>query len=323
MRGTALVGDSSKLFLAIVLAPFVLVTIIGLFHMHQNPIQPFTPEDVGALPAFGAGLFVIMWNYMGWDGISTCAGEMENPRRDYPRALAITIPLITLIYLVPTVVALAVVGTSDVEWTAGAYNVVAEMIAGKWLGTLLTITALFSAVGLYAAWLLQYSRIPFALSEDGYLPKKLAKLHPSWGTPIWSITIAALICSVAALGPFQSLVVVDVTIYAGALMLEFAALVVLRIKHPNLERPYKIPGGWPVIALVVFFPVAITAIAIYYQVLDVGWVEGIGWAAIGLLSGVVVYPFLLRAKKRSGLDQNALDENGQVATTGFDPEVNA
>jgi amino acid transporter len=303
MRGSSLVGDSSKLFLVIVLAPFVLVTIIGLPNMENNPFVPLTFEGVGLLPAFGAGLFVVMWNYMGWDGLSTVAGEIENPRRDYPRALAITIPAITLIYLLPTLVSLAVVGTESVEWTAGAYNVVAEQVAGRWLGTFLTIGALISAIGLYSAWLLQYSRIPSAMAEDGYLPGWLSRLHPRWGTPVGAIAVCAVICSIAALGPFQSLVVVDVTIYAFALLLQFAALIALRIKHPTMRRPYRIPGGWPGVGLVVLGPVLVLVIAIYYQVLDVGLVQGIGWAAIGMATGPAAYVVLRRSKLRRGIDR--------------------
>jgi amino acid transporter len=303
MRGSSLVGDSSKLFLVIVLAPFVLVTIIGLFNMSHNPFQPFTYPGVDLMPAFGAGLFVIMWNYMGWDGLSTVAGEIENPRRDYPRALAITIPAITLIYLLPTLVSLAVLGPNEVEWTAGAYNLVAESVAGKWLGTFLTIGALISAIGLYSAWLLQYSRIPSSLAEDGYLPDSVSRIHPKWGTPVRAIMISAVICSIASLGPFQSLVVVDVTIYAFALILQFAALIALRIKHPTMKRPYKIPGGWPGLILISLGPIFVLYVAIYYQVLDVGLVEGVGWAAAGMATGPIAYYLLRPGKRRKGIDR--------------------
>ena len=72
-----------------------------------------------------------------------------------------------------------------------------------------------------------------------------------------------MICSVAALGPFQSLVVVDVTIYAFALLLEFAALIALRIKHPTMKRPYKIRGGWLGMVLVTIGPLFVLYVAIY------------------------------------------------------------
>ena len=86
--------------------------------------------------AFALGLFVVMWNYLGWDGVSTVAEEMHNPQRDYPKMLLITVPLITAVYFLPTVAGLAAAGTEDIEWTAGAFTVIAEAVAGPWLGTL-------------------------------------------------------------------------------------------------------------------------------------------------------------------------------------------
>lgn len=311
MRGSDVVGDSSKLFLVIVLAPFVLLFVVGLFKMDRNPFQPFVFEGTGFGTAFGSGLFVIMWNYMGWDGLSTVAGEIRNPRRDYPRALAITIPLITAIYLLPTLVALAVVGPDEVEWTAGAYNLVADAAVGRWLGVMMSITALVSAIGLFSAWMLSYSRIPFALASDGWLPASLTRLS-SRGTPVATIVVAGIICSAAAAGPFQALVAIDVTVYACALMLEFAALIALRRRHPDANRPFRVPGGWAGVVLITVLPAAVTAIAVYYQVLDVGPVQGLGWAAVALATGPVAYIVLRSGKRRRGVDQLVDLETGEL-----------
>jgi amino acid transporter len=65
MLGSSVIGDSSKIFLVIVLAPFLLIVLIGLFRMEFNPATPFVPEGISPVAAFGAGLFVIMWNYSG------------------------------------------------------------------------------------------------------------------------------------------------------------------------------------------------------------------------------------------------------------------
>lgn len=316
IRGADLVGNSSKLFLLVVMAPFVLVTVIGLFRMERNPLEPFIPEGTGVGSAFGAGLFVIMWNYMGWDGLSTVAGEIHEPRRNYPRALAITIPLITLIYLVPTLVSLSVIGPDEVEWTAGAYNVVAESVAGKWLGTALSITALISAIGLFSAWMLSYSRVPFALAQDGWLPEVMTRLHPRRGTPVVTIVVAAVICSIASAGPFQALVAIDVTVYACALLLEFIALLRLRRTQPDAPRPFRIPGGWPVVLLITALPVAVTVTAVYYQVLDVGVVQGLGWAALALATGPIAYVLLKPLKRRHGIDVVADPKTGELVITG-------
>jgi amino acid transporter len=312
MLGSSIVGDSSKLFLVIVLTPFVLIVLIGLTKMQFNPAVPFTADGISPAEAFGAGLFVIMWNYAGWDGLSTVAGDIDDPRRNYPKALAITIPMITLIYLIPTVVALAVVGTNDVEWTAGAFTVVAAGVGGYWLGLLLSVGAIVSAIGLFSAWLLSYSRIPFALASDGYLPIKLAETHPTRGTPIRTIIIAGVICSLVTLLPFDQLAALSVLVGGCVLMLEFLTLIVMRRRHPELARPFKVPGPAWVPYLLIASPATVIAIAVYYTVLESGFLAGVGYAVAGLLTGVIAYAVLRPAKLRSGIDRKMDFRTGEL-----------
>jgi amino acid transporter len=238
-----------------------------------------------------------MWNYLGWDGVSTVAGEMRNPMRDYPRMLAITVPLITLVYLLPTLTGLGAVGTQQVEWTAGAFTKIAELTAGPWLGTFLAAAALVAAAGLFSSLLLSISRVPFVMAEDGYLPAGLMRIHPRFGTPWVSLVVSSAIYSVFILGPFQSLVVVDVTIYAAALLLQFVALIVLRIREPDRPRPYRIPGGWPAIVVITALPTIVIALAVYYQAYYEGWQGSIGLAVLALASGPVLFP-IMAARRR-------------------------
>jgi amino acid transporter len=312
MLGSSIVGDSSKAFLVIVLLPFLLILVIGVFKMDYNPTVPFVPEGLSTMEAFGAGLFVIMWNYAGWDGLSTVAGDIDDPRKNYPKALAITIPMITLIYLLPTVVSIAAVGTENVEWTAGAFTLVAESIGGKWLGLLLAFGAVVSAIGLFSAWLLSYSRIPFALANDGYLPPALAKLHPTRGTPINTIIIAAIICSLVTLLPFGQLAALSVLVGGCVLMLEFITLIVMRRRFPELERPFKVPGGTAGPYIILILPATVISIAVYYTVLESGFLAGVGYAIGGLLTGVLAYFAFIPAKRRSGVDKRVNFETGEL-----------
>ena len=312
IRGAKVIGDSSKLFGVIVLAPFAIMTVLGLFHMHYNPLHPFVLHGQSIGQSLNLGLFVVMWNYLGWDGLSTIAGEMKDPKRDYPKTLIITLPLITACYLLPVVVGLAVVGMGHgVTWTAGAWNDIAKTIGGNWLGALMAFGAVVSAAGLFSALLLSVTRVPFVMGEDGYLPKVLFKTHKKYDTPWVALVVSSAIYSVFILGPFQSLVVVDVIIYAGALMLEFVALLVLRIKEPAMERPYKIPGGMPVIALILFFPGAFIALAIYDQIMCAGFASTVGLSFLFLATGPILYPIARYFKKRRG-------ESDELMPTGFD-----
>lgn len=304
IRGAKVIGDSSKLFGVIVLAPFVVMTVLGLFRLHGNPFQPFTLPGQGIGSALTLGLWVVMWNYYGWDGLSTIAGEMKDPRRDYPKTLLITVPLITACYLLPVLVGLSAVGIHQVEWTAGAWNTIAEIIGGRWLGQFMTAAALVSAAGLFSALLLSVSRVPFVMGEDGYLPKFLFKVHPKYGTPWVALVVSSAIYSIFILGSFQSLVVVDVVVYSAALMLELAALVAFRIKYPKMKRPYKIPGGWSVIFLVVLGPVLVLALAVWSQIRDEGLFNGLGLAVIFLATGPALYPAARFFKNRRGEEEH-------------------
>ena len=97
--------------------------------MHFNPGTPLTLQGQGIGQSLNLGLFVVMWNYLGWDGLSTVAGEVENPRKTFPLALAIMIPAITLVYLLPVLAGLA--GSTDWQaWTAGYFPVLGATSEG-------------------------------------------------------------------------------------------------------------------------------------------------------------------------------------------------
>jgi amino acid transporter len=299
IRGARVVGDSSLVFMILLLAPFVVMVAIGipqLFIHHINPLHPFTPVGTSAATAFGAGLWICMWNYLGWDGLSTVGGEIENPRRTFPRALAIMIPLITLIYILPVLAGLAG-GTDWQGWTTGYFPVLGGHLAGPWLEASLVIGALISASGLYAGLLVSVSRLPFVLARDGYLPKALTREHHRYGTPWVAIVVASVIYSVFCFGAFSALVVVDVFVYSVALMLEFAALIILRVRLPDMERPFKVPFGWPGIFVITLFPSLVIAWAIYQTIIGSG-LKGMYLSFGALAIGPLTYPFAKRFIQR-------------------------
>lgn len=290
MRGAKVIGDSSNIFGLLILSPFAVMALIGIVKwiLHPTAIwQPFIPPDSTIAGAFGVGLFVVMWNYLGWDNVSTVAGEMEDPKRDYPRALAWTIPLVTLAYLLPAWGGLA--SSPDwAGWTAGYFPQVAADVGGAWLGAWLAIGGLISAVGLYSAIMMSISRLPFVMAEDGWFPKAITRIHPKFDTPYVSILVCAFIYSFFTLSAFSSLVVVDVILYSCALLLEFAALIVLRIQQPKMKRPYRVPGGWTGIVIITILPLLVLGLAVVSTIQE----EGIGalWMSIAaILTGPLAY----------------------------------
>jgi amino acid transporter len=296
LRGSGAVGGSAKVLGVLLLSPFVLMITIGLYKgivngFPNNPFVPFKAKGTSTFGAMTGGLFVVMWNYLGWEGVSTVAGEMKNPRRDYPRALSISIPLITLVYLIPSLIGLAYASTSKVEWTAGTWTTVAEITAGKWLGVLMSVMGMASAIGLFAGLLMVNSRVPFVMGRDGYFPRNFMKLNKN-RAPWVSLVVSALIYSAVVLlfNDFEALATVDVMLYCGVLFLEFASLLVLRAKQPELARPFRIPGGWFGAIAVLVGPLLVVAVAIKGQVDDVGLWNGLLKALVLMASGLLLFP---------------------------------
>ncbi len=303
VRGARTVGNWSGLFGLFILAPFAVMAVVGIARLalHPAPVwQPLYPPDTGLLSAFGVGLFVVMWKYAGWDAVSTVNEEIENPQRNYLRAILLTIPLIVLAYLLPVMAGLA--NTPDwTQWTAGFFPVAAAAVGGPWLGGWLAIGGLVSAVALFNALLLSISRLPAALAEDGYLPESITRPHRRYGTPWVAILLCAVIYSIFSLKAFAWLVVADVVLYAVTVILEFVALIVLRRRLPGMKRPFRVPGEMFGAILITVLPCAVLTLAIYSQISF----EGVGalyLSGAGLATGPVAYVLLRRFVKKGTPD---------------------
>ena len=280
VRGASGVGSASIVLTALLLAPFVFFSLAALLGPHPsalNPASDATPHD-GIL----AGVLVAMWNYMGWDNASTIATEVDCPRRTYPLAMLATVGLVAATYLVP-VGAAAYAGLDPGRFTTGAWVDAARAVGGPWLGCAVVFGGMICGVGMFNALLLSYSRLPLALAEDGYFPRWLAVRHPRTGAP-WASIVLCSLAYAACLGiGFLRLVELDVLLYGVSLLLEFAALVALRVREPGLLRPFKIPGGVIGAALTGVGPLVLLATALW-----VGRNEKVGSVPALAVGGVVV-----------------------------------
>jgi amino acid transporter len=146
---------------------------------------------------------------------------------------------------------------------------------------------------------MSYTRVPYALAEEGLLPKVVARRTEA-GVP-W---VSVVLCSVAwalALGmSFERLISIDLVLYGAALVLEFVALVVLRVKEPELVRPFKVPGGlWGAVAMGVG-PTLLIGFALWAARGErVAGLPALGFAATVAVAGPLVY-LLARAVRRAG-----------------------
>lgn len=268
LHGTRAVGTASGWFVAAVLAPFGVLTAVALARWVGQPATPIPVTPVHAvgtsfLGALGLGVSQSIWNYSGWDNASTIGGEIEHATSTYPRALARTLPLVTVVYLVSIIPVLAL--TSWTNWTDGAWPDLAGMVVGPWLGRWIALAGVVSAFALFNALLLAYSRIPLVLAQDGLLPAPLATTDAR-GTPRRAVLVSAVVYSVFALLPFGGLLAGDVLLYTAALALEFAALLWLRRVEPGLRGAFRVPVGVPVLTVLAALPVLLLVAAVALEV---------------------------------------------------------
>jgi amino acid transporter len=198
-------------------------------------------------------------------------------------------------YFLPFAVGIAAVPDIS-KWTDGSWTAIASAVGGQWLALLVAGGAVLSVIGMCNATLLSASRLPLVMAEDKYLPKQLSALHPKYGTPWVGIVISAAFAACLAAKGFKELVKIDVLIYSAGLLLEFAALVVLRYKRPELARRYRIPGGRPVVWLLVLVPTALIVAAFVITLRDD--LDATNITVGALLSGPIVYGLAKLAKRK-------------------------
>ncbi|MEO6417950.1 MAG: APC family permease [Polyangiaceae bacterium] len=301
VRGSNAVGGSSTVMMILLLLPFAALVIFAVLH-------PSAPADASAAittvaPEGGifAGIMVAMWNYMGWDNASTVAGEVDRPQRTYPLAMICAVVLVTLTYVVP-VGALARTGIDPSSWTTGEWVVVGGTLGGPWLATAIMVGGVVCGIGMFNALVMSYSRLPAALAEDGFLPAFIARRHPKTDAPVGAIVVCCAAYS-ACLGlGFARLVEIDVLLYGVSLFLEFATLVALRIREPELARPFRIPGGIIGAVLIGIPPMALLVIALVDgRSEQAGSVSALFLGSVIVAGGPLVY-LLRRRSVLVGLD---------------------
>jgi len=239
IAGVTAVSTTSLWLFFLLSTPFALVAVLALFK--HGDLTQMVANPVSARIDIVGGLLVSMWNYMGWDNASTIAREVHRPQRTYPRAMLAAILIVSLSYIIP-VAAIWTTGLTPAAWETGSWAEIARMVGGPILRIGVVLASMFSAFGMFNALVMSYSRLPLAMAQDGMLPGFFGKLNRRRAP--WVAIIALAIGWAACLNlGFERLVTIDILIYGISLALEFLALVVLRIREPQLKRPFRVPGG--------------------------------------------------------------------------------
>eukprot|EP00871_Galdieria_phlegrea_P004833 jgi/Galph1/5350/GphlegSOOS_G3952.1 len=238
--GLQMVGWASILFTIWIGAPLLLLTVIGLPKASPKAWLGFRGWKQSNWRLFFASL---LWNLCGYDSAGTCAGEVKNASTTYPKAILLSCLMGMISFLLP-ILSTVTYNQDWSQWTDAFWPTASNhVIHGKWLGYLMAIGGLSSAMGMLNSLLATSSRALYGMVLCGLLPSSLGYLHPKYATPVFCILLVAIGTAVCSLFSFESLLQIDAVLYSLKLALELCSFLRLRYVQPNHCRPFVIRGG--------------------------------------------------------------------------------
>ena len=302
IRGIQLVGRVSTVLEISVLAPVLVMTAIALARAHHNPFIPLTPPHKPFTQVFGVGLALGVWLYSGYEQLSTVAQEVCDPRRSYPLALAIVVPMSIATYFLPTSASLAALNNWQ-DWGPGYFSEAARLIGGPSLALAMTLAAAVANIGLLNSTVLATTRMPFALAEDGFFPRRLTRLHPRFGTPAACILISAIVYALLAIHSLTELITIYAWLRVATTLMTALSGWRLRKTQPQLDRPFKIPLGRAGLLYSVAAPVLLGILATLGSILSEAHSKdrfALLWGPVAILLGPAAYLVLRRKPQGAG-----------------------
>jgi len=207
-----------------------------------DPARIFRTAPV-SFTGFGAALLAVLWTYDGWYSAAIAAEEVRRPRRVLSPALGLGTLTLTVLFLLTHMVYSMALPVKEMKGVVRVGEAAAFRLFGPAAASGFAALVAVSALGCLSANVLYCARVPFAMARDGLFWRRFAAVHPRRRVPTAALGLQMVVASILCLsGSFQRLyefVVFALTLFFSATA---AAVVVLRIKKPGLERPFRVPG---------------------------------------------------------------------------------
>jgi len=260
----------------------ILFIVFAVSHIVPSNWTPFIPPNTGARENFGfsgvmAGAGIVFFAYIGFDAVSTAAQETKNPQRDLPIGIIGSLLICTLLYILVSLIATGVVPYQELD-VPDPIAVVADRAGLGWMSQLIKLGAIAGLSSVIIVMLLGQSRVFYAMSRDGLLPPFVSKVHPKFQTPYITTIVTGVVVAIA--GGFLNIREAASLVSIGTLLafvVVSIGIVVLRLREPNLPRPFKTPLYWLVAPLG-----ALSSLYLMISLQWVTWERLFIWTAIGL-----------------------------------------
>ncbi|MFE3184806.1 amino acid permease [Streptomyces violascens] len=267
----------NTIMVGVKIAALLLFCVIGFMGFKSGNYSNFMPMGTAGVSGAASSLF---FSYIGFDAASTAGEEAKNPKRDLPRAIMLSLIIVTALYVLVAFVAVGARPWKQFEGSEAALAGIMKDVTGhSFWATLLAACAVIAIASVVLTVLYGQTRILFAMARDGLVPKVFAKVSPRSGTPVANTIAVSLFCGVLAaavpLGNLADATSIG-TLFAFALV--NVAVVILRKTRPDMPRTFRVPLGW-VIPILGF----LTCGYLMWNLSADTWVYFGGWMAAGLV----------------------------------------
>ncbi|AXA90700.1 amino acid permease [Massilia sp. YMA4] len=286
------VRESARLnnvMVAIKVGVVLLFILVGARHVQPANWQPFMPYGHTGILSAAA---LVFFAFIGFDAVTSAAEEVKRPERDLPIGIIGSLAVCTLLYVIVSGIMTGIVPFKQFEGVDHPVSLALKFAGENWVAGFVDAGAILGMTTVILVMLYGQTRVIFAMSRDGLLPKRLSSIHPKYGTPFFATWVVGIIFGlIAALIPLDTLAKLVNMGTLAAFCLVSVAVVVLRKKRPDLHRAFRCPGVPVIPALAVICCLGLMT----YLSLET-------WLAFGawLLLGLVVY--FGYARKRSLLN---------------------
>ena len=307
VKGIKEATNTNNLIVILKLSAILFIIIVGVFFINVDNWHPFIPEpemvkhaDGSMKEAYGikgilSGAAAIFFAYIGFDVVSTSAGEAINPKKDIPFAIIASLAICTVLYILVSLVLTGMLNYKDITGDALKAPVAFafDKVGQPWAVFIITTAATIGLVSVMLVMMLGQTRVFLGMAKDGLMPSFFRQIHPTFQTPWKSTILVGLVVSlVASFTPIG--VLSDMTSFGTlfAFAMVCLAVLILRQREPNRDRPFKTP------ALMLIAPLGIITNVALMSLLDS---KAQQFALIWMAIGLVVY--FIYSRNKSNLNE--------------------
>ena len=280
IRGAKQSSQVNTVIVIIKLAVILLFITIGINYIHPANYHPFLPYGWSGV---FKGAAIIFFAYIGFDAITTAAEEVKNPKKTFPIAILGSLIISSILYIAVSGVLNGIFPYYIYKESAAPVAFALANLGIQWANIVISIGALCGITSVLLVSFFGQSRVFFAMSRDGLLPEFFSRLHKDFRTPTNGIIVVGIVGSIiAAFLPITELAELVNIGTLAAFIIVSAAIIILRIQKPDIERPFKTPFVPLVPILAILF-----CLFLVTELPTITHIRFLVWLAIGL----VIYYF--------------------------------